>query len=649
MWMLTLCSLIFVLAYFSNVKYFNSDPELTLLVSQTILENGSTRLDRYQGRVVLGRPFTTFINSPKIVTLGGHYYSYFPTGPAMLSLPFVAMARWQGLDMSHVTDNYRLQRSLAALSVVVVFLIIYQTARLYLDDTTSLIISLTATLGSTVVSTMGTALWSINFATIFGALSLYFLAKNPHSWSRWTPYWLGFLLFLAFLARVSMAAFIAPVLLYLLVLRRRVFWPTAVTALFWLILFLLWSRLELGQWLPAYYSTQRLAADRVAMWVGVYGNLLSPSRGLFIFTPFLALGVLGSVLYKPCWRDHPLVWVILSWFVLLLLIIARGSSWWGGVSFGPRILTEIVPGLTLLLVLAWYEISSTFNRPQRSWVGAIYALLAAFAIFVHSFQGLYNRYTTSWNLIIDPVPKLPILGLGDLFNWQYTQLLASPDWNCAISRDRMLTFVENLPILQDYKWGQAIHYSDELFNNFIKEAIHEMDVGKVTTVTAEVRTQSSMDHHVFIPWASQLTNRVAMTGLQFPQNNSSLPETNCQTLTLIFELDKNIPAANETYAFVLSANSHREQLIALAVNGTTIGKQILNVSTDEPSNIRFLIPGHWFHFQGLNEIKIQLLEARFTGLEGNGYEGLSFVEAKLYPSSSSNFPPRPTPTPPIYP
>ena len=652
--LLGICALLFTLPYFSIVKYYNSDPELTLLVSQTILEHGTTRLDRYQDQVVLGRPLTTFINSRRIVERGGHLYNYFPTGPAVLSLPAVAIARAAGWDMSRTEGNYVLQGYLAALSVVIVFLIMYQTAHLYLDDKTSLLISLTATLGSTIVSTMGTALWSINFATIFVALSLYLLAKGPDSWGWLTPVGLGLLLFLAFFVRVSTAAFIAPVLLYLFVYKRRVVWLTAISSLALLILFLIWSKLEFGQWLPAYYSAQRLVVERVSFWVGVYGNLLSPSRGIFLFSPFLGLGILGSIVYWRQWWKRPLIPLILIWFVLLLLIIARGASWWGGASFGPRILTEIVPGLSLLLVLVWHELASLFSRKQRRFWLAIYTGLAALAIVIHGFQGLYNSYTARWNQIIDPIPDLPVLGWGDLFNWRYSQLLASPDWNCAITRDRTLTFLENAPILRNYEWGREIRYPDEPFADSVSKAIQQMEAEQDRVFSERIALPDSDDYVSFFPLilnlaAAKSTNWASLIGLQSPGSSSSLPETYCRALHIVFQLDESLEAANRNYTLALTAGSYGEQPLLLEVNGSATGEQVLDKPANEPGTVMFLVPGHLLNWQGLNEITIQLPEARFTGLRGSGYSGLTFVQASLYGADAGDFIPAETPSLPDYP
>jgi len=652
--LLALCGLLFTLPYFSIVKYYNSDPELTLLVSQTILEHGTTRLDRYQDQVVLGRPFATFINSRKIVERGGHLYNYFPTGPAVLSLPAVAIARAGGWDMSRVQGNYVLQGYLAALSVVIVFLIMYQTARFYLDDKTSLLISLTATLGSTIVSTMGTALWSINFATIFVALSLYLLAKGTNSWSRYTPYGLGVLLFLAFCARVSAATFIAPVLLYLFLYERRMVWATAIAALIPLILFLVWSRLEFGEWLPAYYSAARLQAERVAMWVGVFGNLWSPSRGIFVFSPFLGLGVVASIVCWRQWRQRPLIPLILLWFVLLLLIIARGASWWGGVSFGPRILTELIPGLTLLVVLGWRELASLFSRQQRRFWLAIYTGLAALAIVIHGFQGLYNSHATRWNQIIDPIPDLPVLGWGDLFNWRYSQLLASPDWNCGITRDRTLTFLENVPVLRNYEWGQEIRYPHEPFADSVSKAIQQMEAEQVRVFSEKIALPDAGDYVSFFPLilnmtASKGTNWAVLLGLQAPENIASLPETYCRALDIVFQLDESLEAANKSYVLALTAGSYGEQPLVLEVNGSATGEQIVDKPASEPGTVMFLIPGHLLNLQGLNEVTIQLPEAQFTGLRGSGYSGLAFVQASLYEADAGNSIPAETLPLPAYP
>jgi hypothetical protein len=80
------------------------------------------------------------------------------------------------------------------------------------------------------------------------------------------------------------------------------------------------------------------------------GLLASPGRGLFIYCPLAAVGVVGAV---RALRRHGLLSTIYGPWALFaaaqLLLVAAFANWWGGFCYGPRQLSEIQP----LLLLLW--------------------------------------------------------------------------------------------------------------------------------------------------------------------------------------------------------------------------------------------------------------------------------------------------------
>lgn len=77
------------------------------------------------------------------------------------------------------------------------------------------------------------------------------------------------------------------------------------------------------------------------------GLLISPSRGLLIYTPFVLFSGWGS--FRGWSQRDPL----LNYFAfgaLGLVGFYTMATWWGGYSFGPRLLTDLSPLWVLLLV-----------------------------------------------------------------------------------------------------------------------------------------------------------------------------------------------------------------------------------------------------------------------------------------------------------
>ena len=150
---------------------------------------------------------------------------------------------------------------------------------------------------------------------------------------------------IAMLARSSVAV-AAPVLL-LVMLRyggpRR--WRLSLTAAapmiatVMVIAFYNWMRF--GSPAQSGYGDETFT---VAPWVGAWGMLFSPGHGLFIYVPIMVAAVPGLwALRQPTGLR---VWIIGTILVVLLL---HGAwwSWWGGWSYGPRLLVLVLPLLSL--------------------------------------------------------------------------------------------------------------------------------------------------------------------------------------------------------------------------------------------------------------------------------------------------------------
>src|SRR5262249_57291669 len=102
-------------------------------------------------------------------------------------------------------------------------------------------------------------------------------------------------------------------------------------------------------------ATAHFVGDNVLE--GLAGVVVSPGRGLFVYSPFLLFGVPGIISAVRC-RDR--FQILLAVGILAYIItVAVWTSWWGGKSFGTRMMTEIFPGAVLLSarpIAAWRTI-----------------------------------------------------------------------------------------------------------------------------------------------------------------------------------------------------------------------------------------------------------------------------------------------------
>ncbi|MEW5957873.1 MAG: hypothetical protein AB1801_09135 [Chloroflexota bacterium] len=99
-----------------------------------------------------------------------------------------------------------------------------------------------------------------------------------------------------------------------------------------------------------------------APWVGGWGLLFSPGRGLFIYAPLLLLLFFGL---RPAWRrlPRPYFWLIAGVSLFYWLFYGSWFAWGGTWGWGPRFLLPILP-LLMLFVAGPIEWASQ-ARPER--------------------------------------------------------------------------------------------------------------------------------------------------------------------------------------------------------------------------------------------------------------------------------------------
>jgi hypothetical protein len=82
---------------------------------------------------------------------------------------------------------------------------------------------------------------------------------------------------------------------------------------------------------------------------GIGGLLVSPTRGLFVFSPFLLFLVLAWR-HLPRDRAERVLSLAISAGVVLQLVLYAKADWRGGMSWGPRYMTDLLPLLIWMLV-----------------------------------------------------------------------------------------------------------------------------------------------------------------------------------------------------------------------------------------------------------------------------------------------------------
>lgn len=394
-----------IVAVISAQKTHNtgSDPRGTLLVSESIVQNGTIQLDLYGEELLNSYGYV-------IHKKNGHFYNYFPLGTALVSTPFIAISNILGFEMTK--DEAQIQMVLTTLASLLIALILYKTARLYLNKTESLLVTGLCWFGSSLASTVGTALWSHDFAFVFSSTAIFLVLRHINQKELSAPVIVGLSLFLAYLCRPTLALLSPFLLLYYFICDKRSAVIAALTLGILLLGFMGWSQHEFSQALPDYYLPKRL--DGGDFETALYGNLLSPARGLLVFSPFILVSLVLTIWLAP--RNKSLATlslITIAWPITHLLSISQFPHWWAGWSFGARLMVDALPGLFVGLFS-----SLGILRERRRVAYFPLMISGVLAIGINTYQGLFNPYGMQWNVEpnVDQHPEY-------LFDWQYPQFL----------------------------------------------------------------------------------------------------------------------------------------------------------------------------------------------------------------------------------
>lgn len=401
--------LIFLLSAL-NIKNsrVNSDSFGVLLTSQSIIENGTIKLDSY----------STDDYKYQLHEKNGHKYYYFPLGSSISSLPFVFVAtKLLPLDMTVRIHEAAMQKFITSLIAIAIVMLLYKIASFYLNKMPSMLIAFLFWLGTSLSSTLLTALWNQSFASLYAVIAVYLTLKiiKENNKNLWVL--LAIVLFMAYLTRPTMSLMSVSIIFFLFLNNQKTISIKISLFLFaFLCLFSLFSFYEYNQLLPDYYLPKRL--ENNSFWVALYGNLLSPSRGILIFSPFLILFLINidKVFFMFKYNKHLLLFA--GWVILHLVAISKFPHWWGGWSYGPRFMMDVLIPIYYLFILLIVEIKKDGNNIRYKLNLFVILLTFMVSIFIHSYQGLLNAYTKEWNKNpnIDVHPEY-------LFDWSYPQFL----------------------------------------------------------------------------------------------------------------------------------------------------------------------------------------------------------------------------------
>ena len=176
----------------------------------------------------------------------------------------------------------------------------------------------------------------------------------------------------------------------------RVALAAAVALAVPLVLVGLYNWVRFASPLETGYGDREVGAVQQGNWrEALPGLLISPGKGLLLFSPVVILGLLS---WWPFARRHPRL-ALLAGFLAVehIAFYARVPQWDAGTSWGPRYLDFIVPLLVLPVAagLDWFRAQ---GRAVRVAIGGFAGVIIALAVVVQLLGVLVN-FDTGYNAI----------------------------------------------------------------------------------------------------------------------------------------------------------------------------------------------------------------------------------------------------------
>jgi hypothetical protein len=432
-WTSLILGLGLLLVYSANNRDMGTvDTVATALLPLALVRGDGFALDRFP-------PMTRSPSGglhPCVVRSHGRIISRYPVAPALLIVPLVAPQvalrdrLRPGWDRHPVwvfdECKWMAKRSMGVLMSLAAVLLHRVLLRLELRR---------AALPAVVAAFLGSDLWTLASQAPWqhGPAALALLAAvallHPGPVARWRLVLAGVATAGLFAVRLTDAIFAAVILAWVARTQpRRLAWFLVAPLLgaaalldynLWYFGAVTGGQAELEQMHPQLHGVPGMWGSFLE---GASGTLFSPNRGLFVFSPWVAvaLGLAPVPAVARRLASQGLITWLLAALVPYFLLLSKYAVWWGGHCFGPRYWIEVMPLFAILFAfgLDWMLTHSRI-------LVLLSASTIAFSIGVHAIGAFC--YPSTWNMS----PANVDLHHERLWDWRDTELS-----RCLIERIR---------------------------------------------------------------------------------------------------------------------------------------------------------------------------------------------------------------------
>jgi hypothetical protein len=349
----------------------------TSLVPISMLERGDLYLDQFTDFIAQNYADPYFV-----AHISGRVVSRYPVAAAVVSIPFYGIPLATGWLahpgyswLVYPWSAFFVAKFASALLSALAAVIFFFCARELSDLKTGAALTVIFALATSVWSTNSQGLWQQTPSVLFQVIGIWFLLRGSRLGAASVAPG-AFFFSAATVARTNDGIAALVFSLFVMLRYRAAIWRWILWSLPPALFFFTYNAIYNGS--PFVFGYQ----DGIAQYLrspqpeAIAGLVISPSRGLLIYSPFLIFAPIGIwVARRDSNRQFYLFCAIAS--LLGVLLLSMWEDWGGGWGYGTRMMTDLVPYLMLLLI-------PVFRQMQPVWRTAFF-VMAGYAIIIHSF------------------------------------------------------------------------------------------------------------------------------------------------------------------------------------------------------------------------------------------------------------------------
>ena len=345
------------------------------------------------------------IKNPYMFTVhGGHYVSFFPIVLPVIVTPLYVIP-YLFLNFFHIPVDM-VNPSFAMICLVMdkiaasfiatlsaVFL--YMSLKHLFSAKISLLCTLIYAFATSTWTISSQSLWQHGAVELFVVILLYLVVMNEKQENRNNFLLMGVFSGLLFFCRPVDGILLLPVIYYVLIHKtpEKLYYAGALTL----------SSLPFAAY--NYYFFNNLFGGYGALFsrfifnfeviMSFLGLIISPNRGLFIFSPVCLLAIFGIfwlTRMKTKKTMHYFFMVMAISIVCQIIPFGFFKAWWGGWCYGPRYLTELLPFFMIFLAIYFDNFSKTTwtkKGIKKYFIGFVIIILICWSVFVQIVGAFY--------------------------------------------------------------------------------------------------------------------------------------------------------------------------------------------------------------------------------------------------------------------